>query len=214
MLKTLSVKISKDMEVYKNSEQKRPRIENTRNFKEHGMYESTIILPLHTGTHIDYPLHAIEGGKTSSDYSITNQVYKGYVCDLSNGIKDNIISIDIVKKISEIDVDVLFFKTKKDKVNSIGEACFDFEFPYLDEGASRLLTSSKLKFIGIDQLGIERAQPNHETHVNLLKNDILIIEGLDLTYIKNGFYEFIFFTLGIQGVEAEPIIVNIINAIK
>lgn len=214
MLKTLSVKIHEDMQVYKNLEQKRPKIENTKNFKDHGMYESTIILPLHTGTHIDYPLHAIEGGKTSSDYNITNQVYRGYICDLSKGVKDNRITVDIINSIAKLNMDVLFFKTKEDKKTYAEETSFDFEFPYLEAKAAELLSKSKLKFIGIDQLGIERSQPNHETHINLLKKDILIIEGLDLNYIDEGFYELIFFTLGIQNVEAEPIIVNIINTIK
>lgn len=214
MLKMLSVKIHEDMQVYKNLEQKRPKIENVKNFKDHGMYESAIILPLHTGTHIDYPLHAIEGGKSSSDYDITNQIYKGYVLDLSKGVKGNIISVDTINSILNLDMDVLFFKTKKDREDSTEETYFDFEFPYLEAKASFLLSKSKLKFVGIDQLGIERSQPNHETHINLLKKDILIIEGLNLNYIEEGFYEFIFFTLGIQRVEAEPIIVNIINAIK
>lgn len=213
-MKNISIKISENMEVYKNLEQKRPKLENTRNFQEHGIYESTIILPLHTGTHIDYPLHAIEGGKKSSDYNISNQIYRGYICDLSDGIKDNIISIDIVKAIPLLDIDILFFKTKKNIDDCQIGAGFNFEFPYLDDKASHFLSKSKLKFVGIDQLGIERAQPNHATHINLLKNDILIIEGLNLNDIKQGLYDFIFFTLGIQNVEAEPIVVNIANVIK
>lgn len=198
-MKNLSVPIYKDMVVYKNLPEKKPVIVNSKNFKEHGVFESSILLPLHTGTHIDYPLHIIENGKNSSDYNVSNIFYKGYVADLSNV---NVITEEIVRKFLIDDIEVLFFKTKSNIEN-----LFNFEFPYVDKYAAQYLSSSNLRFVGIDQLGIERAQPNHETHISLLEKDILIIEGLNLCDVKEGFYKFIFFTFQIEDVEAEPIIV-------
>lgn len=198
-MKILSVPIYKDMVVYKNLPEKKPNIINAKNFEEHGIFESSIVLPLHTGTHIDYPLHVIEDGKNSSDYSISNILYKGYVADLSN---EKIITEEIVKKIPLDDIEVLMFKTKNNTKNE-----FDFEFTYLDKQAAKYLASSKLKFVGTDQLGIERAQPEHETHRSLLEKDILIIEGVNLEAVIEGAYSFIFFTFQIKGVEAEPIVV-------
>lgn len=198
-MKILSIPIYSDMVVYKNLPEKKPVIINDKNFKEHGVFESSILLPLHTGTHIDYPLHIIENGKNSSDYNFSNVFYNGYVFDLTN-VK--VITEELVKKLPLDDISVLFFKTK----NNI-EDKFDFEFTYLDKQAAKYISDSNLRFVGIDQLGIERAQPNHETHISLLEKDILIIEGLNLCDVEEGFYKFIFFTFHIQNVEAEPIIV-------
>lgn len=198
-MKILSMPIYSDMVVYKNLPEKKPVIINAKNFKEHGVFESSILLPLHTGTHIDYPLHIIENGKNSSDYSFSNVFYNGYVVDLTN-VK--VITEELVKKLSLDDISVLFFKTKNNTENK-----FDFEFTYLDKHAAKYISDSNLRFVGIDQLGIERDQPNHETHISLLEKDILIIEGLNLCDVEEGFYKFMFFTFHIQDVEAEPIIV-------
>lgn len=208
-MKILSVPIYRDMVVYKDKIEKKPVINHKDNFKDNGIFESDIILPLHTGTHIDYPLHVIEGGKNSSDYDINGKTYKGYIFDTSDRMKNKIISLESIKDIGFQDIEAIFFKTKKQNLDY-----FDFEFPYLDREASKWISNFNIKFVGIDQLGIERSQPSHETHHNLLENDILIIEGLDLSDIEEGFYEFTFFTIQIKDVEAEPIIVCIMDYTK
>ncbi len=201
----LSVPITRNMTVYKNSESKRPQIENTRNFEVHGIYESTLHLPMHTGTHIDYPLHAIEGGKTSSDYNCFPAFFKAYVLDLSAdqaGNKLESIGVDHLKNIDFSRVDAIFFKTLKSPMTE-----FDFEFPWLNREGAAFLATLPLKFVGIDQLGIERSQPDHVTHISLLSKDILIIEGLALSDLQTGVYDFAAFTLHVEKVEAEPLMI-------
>ena len=58
---------------------------------------------------------------------------------------------------------------------------------------------------GIDSLGIERNQPNHETHKTLLSNKIMILEGLRLKHVEEGPYLLIAAPLNIPGVEASPV---------
>lgn len=201
----LSVPISSQMTVYKNIESKRPQVENTRNFEAHGIYESTLHLPMHTGTHIDYPLHAIEGGKVSSDYSLFPAFFKAYVLDLSEnttGKKLESIGVEHLKNLDLSDVDAIFFKTLREPMTQ-----FDFEFPWLNQEGAAYLSTLPLKFVGIDQLGIERNQPDHMTHISLLSQDILIIEGLNLTALNSGLYDFTAFTLSVEKVEAEPLMV-------
>lgn len=198
-LTTLSLPIKMDMTVYKDREEKKPLIENTRNFKEHGMNENTLHLPLHTGTHVDYPLHAIDGGKTSSDYDVFPVIFKGYVMDLSL-VPAEFIGMEHVKELDLSEVDAIFFKT-----SNVLMDIFDFEFPWLEKEAAKWISKFPLKFVGIDQLGIERNQPGHETHISLLGRDILIIEGINLSNIEGGIHEFLATTLQIKGVEAEPV---------
>lgn len=204
---SLNMPLTRDIPVYKNLENKKPQFENTRNFREHGIYESTLHLPMHTGTHIDYPLHAIEGGKTSSDYSHFPAFFKALVLDLSEeklGYKIESIGIEHLKTIDFSSVEALFFKTLSQPMTE-----FDFEFPWLNREGAKFLSELSLKFVGIDQLGIERNQPDHETHIRLLSKDILIIEGINLSDLQTGIYDVAAFTLGIDSVEAEPIIVQV-----
>lgn len=197
----ISLPITMTMVVYKDLAEKRPIIETTRDFHNHGICENTLHLPLHTGTHVDYPLHAIAGGKSSSDYQIFPTAFKGYVLDLTlNPVSS--IGVDQLQALDFDGIEAVFFKTLSAPLEA-----FDFEFPWLNGEAAAWLSQTALKFVGTDQPGIERMQPNHETHIRLLQKDILIVEGLDLSALHEGIYEFQAHTLQIKGVEAEPLMI-------
>nr|WP_320009414.1 cyclase family protein [uncultured Desulfobulbus sp.] len=200
---SLSLPITESMAVYKNLEDKRPRIEATRNFREHGVYESTLHLPLHTGTHVDYPLHAMDGGKCSSDYQRFPVEFTARVIDLCPQ-PPTAIGLEQVQFLDLSGMDAVFFRTLEQPLES-----FDPEFPAVTDEAATWLCKHPLLFVGIDQPGIERGQPGHPTHIQFLEKDILIIEGLDLSSLAGGGdFRCRAFTLGIQGVEAEPIVVQ------
>lgn len=197
----VSPPIHPGMAVYKNLDEKRPRFENTRNFASHGMVEHTLHLPLHTGAHVDYPLHAVVGGKCSSDYQRFPLRFTATVLDLSQGPL-TAIGLAQVRDLDLAGVEAVFFKTRSQPL-----ATFDPLFPWLDAEAAGWLAERPLLFAGIDQPGIERNQPGHPTHIRLLERDILIIEGLDLSRIAGGRRPFAAFTLGLREVEAEPVLV-------
>lgn len=198
---SLSLPITMNMTVYKNREEKKPAIENTQCFKDDGINENTLHLPLHTGTHVDYPLHVIDNGKSSSDYGVFPIIFKGYVLDLSMNTPV-VIGLEEVINLDLSEVEAVFFKTRKGPMEF-----FDFEFPWLEKEGATWLSNLSLKFVGIDQLGIERNQPHHETHISLLEKDTLIIEGLNLSDIEEGIHDFLALTLQIKDVEAEPVVV-------
>lgn len=81
---------------------------------------------------------------------------------------------------------------------------FNFEFVYLDKSGAAYLKETGIRGVGIDTLGIERAQPNHETHKVLLNQNIIIIEGLRLEDIKEGEYTLYVLPLKIKNTEAAP----------
>lgn len=61
-----------------------------------------------------------------------------------------------------------------------------------------------IRGVGIDSLGIERSQPEHETHKVLLGNNIIIIEGLRLQDIDEGVYMMYALPLKIVGGDGAP----------
>ncbi|MGE4560854.1 MAG: cyclase family protein [Desulfobulbus sp.] len=200
---SLSLPIKKTMAVYKNLEEKRPRIETTRNFSQHGIHESTLHLPLHTGTHVDYPLHAMDGGKCSSDYQRFPIEFTALVVDLCPQ-PPSAIALNLVRTLPMEAIDAVFFRTLEQPLKE-----FDPLFPGVTDEAAAWLCGYPLLFVGIDQPGIERAQPGHPTHIRLLEKDILIIEGLDLSRMAGGGrFRCRAFALGIEGVEAEPVLVH------
>ena len=85
------------------------------------------------------------------------------------------------------------------------EKKFDFNFTYLEKTGAEYLASKKIKAVGIDSLGIERSQPNHETHRILAGKNIPIFEGLDLGRVRQGRYFFHGQPLKIMKGDASPV---------
>jgi hypothetical protein len=57
----------------------------------------------------------------------------------------------------------------------------------------------------IDALGIERSQPNHDTHKILLGAEIVILEGLRLKEVEEGEYLLVAAPINVVGAEAAPV---------
>ena len=180
----ISRKISEDMVIYKNRKEKSPKISVTRRLEE-GANESKLDIHVHTGTHVDAPYHVLANGKKINELSPDKFMGKCIVIDFTK-VNNAITKKDFEKvKIKIKKDDVVLLKTK----NSL-EKEFDFNFVYLEKSGAEYLASKKIKAVGIDSLGIERNQPNHETHKILLGKSIPIFEGLDLSKIKQGRYFF------------------------
>lgn len=195
----ISMTIHKDMPVYKGRDFKRPIISIDSDFKTGASaYESRLEMNLHTGTHLDRPLHMIEGGETLDTFKLEQVVTNCKVFDLTHvdgGIsKDDLLDLDIKKD------DFVILKTK----NSF-EDILENDFIFLDKTGAAYLTYKEIKGVGIDSLGIERSQPNHETHKTLLGADIVILEGLDLKEIDEGEYFLVAVPIKIAGVEGAPV---------
>src|SRR5690554_5664965 len=108
----ISMTIEPSMPVYKNREELRPEISVISDFKKNQVYQSSISMNLHTGTHIDAPLHMIEGGESADQLSL-EQLYKHCkVLDLS-GVDDGITDNDLKKTGLKIEEDdFILLKTR------------------------------------------------------------------------------------------------------
>ena len=153
---------------------------------------------LHTGTHMDMPLHFIPGGDTVDMFDISRLVAACRVIDLIDVEfsihAEDLLPFDIRKG------ETILFKTR----NSLSEE-FDFEFIYLASDGAEFLAAKSVNCVGIDSLGIERAQSDHSTHKTLLGAGITIIEGLRLKDVEQGSYELFAVPIKIAGAEAAPV---------
>jgi arylformamidase len=193
----ISMTIHEDMPTYKNNPDKKPKIENTGNYTTGSTYESKITLGMHTGTHIDAPLHMIKDGKKMDTYTIDDYVTEAKVIDLTH-LEDHITREDLINQ--DINKgDFILFKTRNSTIEE-----FDFKFVFLEKSGAEYLKEIGIKGVGTDALGIERDQPDHETHQTLLNNKIMIVEGLRLRDVPAGIYTLIILPLKILSTEAAP----------
>ncbi len=197
MIYDVSFLIKPNMQVYKNKKEKMPKINIILTHESDGIYESQLTINLHTGTHIDYPLHMIKRGATSNVEELENLITDVKVFDVSY-LTDG-IDLYTLKKFDIKENDFILFKTK----NSFSEEILS-DFTYLKADAAKYLKDKLIKGVGIDGLSIERLQKNHPTHKILLQNGITIIEGLRLKQVKQKIYKMICLPLKIYNVEATP----------
>lgn len=216
VLYDISMTIEPGMAVYKNKAEKKPQIETVQNFNEGSVFESRLGIDLHTGTHLDLPLHMIPAGGDSGLWTPDNMFTACIVLDYTDLASESVSAGDLEQKeeiiwgyrkpASGLAWTVLL-KTK----NSLQEE-FDFSFTYLDRTGASYLAEKELAGIGIDALGIERNQPNHETHKTLLGAGLWILEGLRLAEVPEGKYMLAVMPLKIKGVEALPARAALLNA--
>jgi len=193
----ISMTIQENMMVYKNKTEKIPVITNTSNFSNSSSYESNLMMNLHTGTHIDAPLHMIEKEQTTDHYPLSLFLSSCVVLDFTAN-QEKITRSDLEKQQIPKNHFVLL-KTK----NSWDDQ-FQSDFIYLDKSGAEFLEENNVLGVGIDALGIERNQPYHETHKILLSRHIPILEGLRLKEVPAGEYILHALPLKIAGVEAAP----------
>lgn len=190
----ISVPIYEGMPVYKNKQEKQPKI--TRKTNGH-VTESKVHMDLHTGTHIDAPLHMINDGATFEAIPIEKLIGSCKVFDFTY-VNEGITAAHLQEKnIAENDFVLLKTKNSNDDV-------FNPEFIFLTEDGAIFLAEKKVRGVGIDALGVERNQANHPTHKTLFSNLIIVIEGLQLKNVEEGEYTLIAAPLKFVGTDASP----------
>ena len=198
MIYDITMAITLDMMVYKNKPEKKVKIKQVNFFEKEGHYESEINFNLHTGTHIDYPLHMIKDGANSNTENLKSLIGPSKVFDLTHAV-DKITYEDIKDLKIEKD-DFVIFKTKNSFDNE-----FNDNFIFVSESAAKYLADKKVRGVGIDALGIERSQTGYPTHKLLLGNNIIILEGADLKEVPEDTYTLYCLPLKVMNVEASPV---------
>ncbi|GAE94417.1 metal-dependent hydrolase [Gracilibacillus boraciitolerans JCM 21714] len=192
----ISMEVHSEMQVWENIEGIKPMFDRETNGH---VTSTTAHLSLHTGTHIDAPLHMINDADTFETISLKRLVRKVKVIDLEN-VKDGITRSDLEGHSLAKD-DFILCKTKN---SDYDKPSFDFNFIFLKKDGADYLAEIGIEGIGIDTLGIERSQEGNPTHRTLFQNDIIIIEGLRLKNIEPGDYFMVAAPLKLIGTEAAP----------
>jgi arylformamidase len=193
----ISMVIDKNMGVYKNIKEKRPIIKFEKKIPNDSINESSIYMNVHTGTHIDAPFHIDNMGDTIDGINLNKLITKCRVLDLTN-VVDRIRKEDLMDK-NIRPGEFLLLKTR----NSYTEK-FEPNFVFVEKSGAKYLAEKSIIGVAIDSFGIERDQPDHETHKILFSKKIIIIEGVRLKEIQESEYFMCALPLKINGVDGSP----------
>jgi arylformamidase len=146
---------------------------------------------LHSGTHVDAPVHFIDGASGVDSVSLDALVGPCEVVEVPD------LSRDSVARAPE-GAERVLFKTPNSELWSRDE--FAEEFARLDGAAATLLVERGVRLVGVDYLSVG----DEAAHRALLEAAVVPVEGLDLRNVSPGAYRLICLPLRIAGADGAP----------
>ena len=162
---------------------------------------SSIQIGAHVGTHIDMPLHFIEGGKTMDDLDLSKMIGKAIVVEVPQGRQ---IDGEFLESLNLDEVSRILFKTSNGCFWDDSPITFVEDYTGIEPSAAEWLAAHGCQLVGIDYLSIAPYDDAETTHKILLTNDVVILETLDLRKVEPGEAELICLPLKLEGREAAP----------
>jgi arylformamidase len=183
-----------------------PRIEPLKRIAR-GDSNNVSILTLgdHTGTHVDPPLHFIEGGNTVDNLPLDALVGPCRVLEFGGPghVSSEWLDAAKIPKGSER----LLFKTPNSRRWGDPTATFTRDFTTINASAAKWCVEHGVKLVGIDYLSIEPQGPEkagYPVHNTLLRAGVVIVETLDLRAVQAGTYELVCAPLKILSGDGAP----------
>jgi len=151
-----------------------------------GFNLSRLDLGVHSGTHVDAPLHFLEDGAAVETLPL--EVLVG-PCVVVDGLDAAAVPRGAER---------VLFKTQNGRLWERDE--FTEDFPELDGEAAQALVAAGVRLVGIDYLSIG----DEEAHRILLGAAVVAVEGLDLVEVEPGEYRLVCAPLKLEGAEGAP----------
>jgi arylformamidase len=159
---------------------------------------------VHFGTHLDAPVHFIDGGKGVDELDIHVLVGPSVVAeipDVTEITPDHLAALDL-----PADTKRLLLKTKNSSLWEEPNHPFVTNFAALTADAARWVVESNIKLIGIDYLSIQLfADTDSTTHNVLLSDEVIIVEGLDLRAVMPGTYQLTCLPMKLVAADGAPV---------
>lgn len=163
---------------------------------------SRIACSAHTGTHMDAPLHFIDGGESIDRVPLDTLIGPVRVIGIESATE--IRAADLAQLNIAKGERVLFRTSNSGQLWQ--RDAFDEGYVGIAPDAAEILAKAQVRLVGVDYLSVGPFKSgNPETHRTLLGAGIWIIEGLDLSEIDpGGSYEMICLPLKIVGSDGAP----------
>jgi arylformamidase len=158
---------------------------------------SRLDLGVHTGTHVDAPLHFIDGAPGAEGVPLEPLVGRAYVAD-GIALDGPIDAASLERCGIPGDAERVLLKTPNGRLWESVE--FTRDFIRLDGGGAHWTVDAGIRLIGIEYLSIG----DEEAHRVLLGAGVVPLEGLDLRSVDPGWYELYCLPLNVVGSDGAP----------
>lgn len=161
---------------------------------------SLLSLSLHCGTHVVAPYYLDNHGATVEALPLATLTGKTLVVEID---ADNAISVSTLQAFQvPRHTQRLLLKTRNSALWEKRAFCQDHV--YLTVEAAEWIAEAGVKLVGIDYVSVDRyGNTDQPVLRTLLKENIIVVQGLDLSSVEPGYYQLLCLPLKIMG-EASP----------
>lgn len=166
-----------------------PKGERIVDMKNGDIYNLSVLsMCAHNGTHIDAPLHFIDGGASVDGISLSHFAGECFVAECEGDISAT-DARDILAKAKEMGADK--------RILIKGDAT-------VTEAAAQVFADAKILLIGNESQSVGPIDSPMAVHKILLLCNIVLLEGIVLDKVKEGRYFLFCAPLNIAGFEGSP----------
>ena len=181
------------------------KIQQTLTISDHSDFNvSRVNFGVHSGTHIDAPLHTCKAGISTDQISLEKLIGQAHVLKIDDSI-DVITKESILKAGFKKGTKRLLLKTRNTEYWTSNPSQFTRDFAAINENAASFLVEQDVWLIGIDYFSISPINNLVLPHQILLDKKIVILENAYLVNVDPGIYDLICLPMNLVGTDGAPV---------
>jgi arylformamidase len=166
-----------------------------------GANVSRISFGSHTGTHVDAAKHFFDDGQTVDDIPLERLAGPAILIAVDAGSPS--VTAEELRRHDIGSHTRVLIRTRNSSLLSDPE--FHRDYVFLAPDGAEYLVEKGVGLVGVDYLSIEQFRSgHHRTHRTLLEQNVVIVEGLDLSAPPPGEYDFYCLPLKLEGLDGAP----------
>ncbi|MBM1105881.1 cyclase family protein [Aurantibacter crassamenti] len=156
-------------------------IEQAKTKDADGWNATTLHLYSHSGTHMDAPLHFEVNNQTIDKIPVHRFISEAWVVDLTNIQPKELITVTHLNSISDVVEKGQSILLKTGWSKKVGTDEYRNALPRISSDLAHWLGEKGINMLGIEPISVadvNNLEEVTEIHTILMKNDIIIVEGL------------------------------------
>jgi len=163
---------------------------------------SKLSLGVHTGTHLDAPVHFVPGGRAVEALDLNVLVGTALVVEAMHA---EVIDAALLDSLNVPPGTVrLLVHTRNSDLWARGETRFHEDFVAVNASGAHWLVERGVRLIGVDYLSVAPFSDGFTSHDILLRAGVIPVEGLNLSGIAPGEYQLVCLPVKLGGSDGAP----------
>ena len=157
---------------------------------------------VHVGTHVDAPLHFLDGKEAVEAMPLDALIGRAFVADMRRAEVIDTAALERARIPPR--TRRLLFRTRNSELWKRGEKRFQTGFVAVDASGAEWLVRRKVRLVAVDYLSVAPFKNSRPTHQILLGAGVVVVEGVDLSRVAPGPYQLYCLPMKLVGSDGAP----------